>query len=430
MTSNPTEKPAGKRRRPLRLILLILLVLIGISSAVFLINNWSSLAANMANPLRFVIGNEGVARLETILFTIQDTVQQWEYRVGRKQSDAPWQVSEVLPASLTQTLTPAADSGLPTQAATPSIAPAAPPSDAVETQAAPTSGPTLTPTPVKIPWNPQPIPPFGTIEGEGIWTPYILNAEGEMLAARTFLHPDKERPFAYVAVVAFDLTAVRLNFVIGFDEPSAKGGPKGKGIIPEEDFQPGVLLAAFNGGFQTTHGGYGAMQDGFVPLPPQEEAATLAIYPSGDVRIGVWGSDIVPGEDMVAYRQNCSMIVYDGQISPRVYNNSTVDWGGTIENSIVTWRSGIGISEDSNTLYYFVGPALSMPSLADAMLAAGTYQSMLLDINAFWVHFVAVREVDGELVPEPLLPDAMKHNIERFLKPFPRDFFYITVRDP
>jgi hypothetical protein len=431
MTTQTPEKPEKKQRRPLRFIVLIglVIILIGISGAVYLSNNWSSLAADMANPLRAVIGNEGVARLQTFLFTVQDKLQQWEYSSGRKQADAPWQVGETPPVQASPTPSPIPDSSLPEQNATPDVTPSAASQGLIEAQAVPTVEPTYTPTPEKTVWSPQPIPPFGTVEGEGIWSSYIEISEGEMLAARTFLQPDKERPFAYVAVVAFDLAAVRLNFVIGFDEPSLKGGPKGTGIIPEEDFQAGVLLAAFNGGFQTTHGGYGAMQDGFVPLPPVEEAATLAIYPDGAVRMGEWEKDILSSEDMVAYRQNCSMIIHNGEISPRVYNNSTVDWGGTVDNHIVTWRSGIGISEDGNTLYYFVGPSLSMPALADAMLAAGTYQSMLLDINAFWVHFVAVRELDDEMVPEPLLPNDMKHNVERFLKPFPRDFFYITYRD-
>jgi hypothetical protein len=430
MTSQPPEKPANNQRRRLRSIVLIALVflLIAIPGAVYLSNNWSSLAADLANPLRAVIGNQGVARLQTFLFTVQDKLQQWEYSSGRKQADAPWQTAETPPAQAQAPfLEPA--SSLTESNATPTNTPSAAAPVLIETQAVPTSEPTLTPAPQKAAWSPQPIPPFATVEGEGIWSPYIESAEGDLLAARTFLHPDKERPFAYVAVVAFDLAAVRLNFVIGFDEPSLKGGPKGTGIIPEEDFQAGVLLAAFNGGFQTTHGGYGAMQDGFVPLPPVEESATVAIYPDGAVRMGEWEKDILSSEEMVAYRQNCSMIVHNGEISERVYNNSTVDWGGTVDNHIVTWRSGIGISADGNTLYYFAGPSLSMPALADAMLAAGAYQSMLMDINAFWVHFVAVREVDGDMVPEPLLPNDMKHNVERFLKPFPRDFFYITYRD-
>jgi len=32
-----------------------------------------------------------------------------------------------------------------------------------------------------------------------------------------------------------------------------------------------------------------------------------------------------------------------------------------------------------------------------------------------------------ELVPEPLLPELMTENLDRYLYPFGRDFFYITA---
>jgi hypothetical protein len=433
------------------------LLLIGVPLLVYLSGSWVILAANAANPLRALIGNQGVARLETYIFELQDRFHQWEYQSGRKQASSPWQVEasgspfpsrETAPAleptshvAITAPTPVPLGDGAPlrtssaavtAEAAVIQVTPTAAgapvenvqinPAESLEVPPSPTS------EPVSAEWILQPAAPFGTVAGEGAWEPYITTDSGRMIAARTFLQPDKERPFAYVAAVAFDLQAVRLNFVIGFDEPSEKGGPKGQGIIPPEDLQAGILLAAFNGGFQSTHGGYGAMQAGFIPLAPQPEAATVAIYPDGLVQIGEWGADIDPTGDMAAYRQNCRMILHNGEVSPRVFNNSTVDWGGTVDNQIVTWRSGIGISEDGRTLFYFAGPSLSMPALADAMLAAGAYQSMLLDINAFWVHFAAVRVQDGVLESEPLLPKDMIHNVDRFLKPFPRDFFYITLR--
>jgi hypothetical protein len=421
------------------LIVLILFVLLGI---IYFSNNWSALGAGIANPLRSIIGNQGVASLETFLFNLQDRVNQWEYNSGRKQPAAPWQIDDSglsLGASATPVPSPIVGNqivdsttleGEQTPVITTIASAPSPTATLAVTQDTPEEAPTEEPTPTSTPilteWMPEPVTPFGTVDGEGVWSAYIQDATGRTVAARTFLQPDMERPFAYVAVVAFDLTAVRLNFVIGFDEPSLKGGPKGKGVISPEDFQAEVLLAVFNGGFQSTHGEYGAMQDGFVPLPPKDNAATVAVYQEGDVRLGEWGTEIVESADMVAYRQNCTMVVHNGEISQRVFNNSTADWGGTIDNQIVTWRSGLGISEDGQTLYYYVGPSLSMPSLADAMLASGAYQSMLLDINAFWVFFAAIHEKEGSLLPEPLLPEVMKHNIERFLHPFPRDFFYIT----
>ena len=265
------------------------------------------------------------------------------------------------------------------------------------------------------------------MEGEGVWLPYLDDQEGHVVAARSFLQPDPERPYTIVAVVAFDLTRTRLHFVLGFDEPSLPDGPKGDGLIPEEYRKAGVLLAAFNGGFRAANGHFGAMANSTVALPPIGEMATVGIYRSGEVRIGSWGEDIKDTPALQAWRQNCRLIIQDGEISPRVFTNSITDWGGSISNEIVTRRSSLGLDREAQTLYYFAGTSLSMPVLADAMLAAGVHQGMLLDINNFWVHFTAIHSEEGKLVAEPLLPNDMSDQIDRYLGPFAADFFYITL---
>jgi hypothetical protein len=287
-----------------------------------------------------------------------------------------------------------------------------------------TPTPTLTPEPYR--WQLPDLVPFGTLGGEGVWQPYLYNRDGDVVAVRTFLQPDPERPYTLVAVVAFDLIRTRLHFVLGFNEPSLPGGPRGDGLIPEQHRQAGVLLAAFNGGFRAANGGFGAMADGIVALPPKNEMATVGIYRDGRVRIGNWGEEISESSDLVAWRQNCRLIIQDGAISPRVFSDSITDWGASISNQIVTRRSGLGLDQRAETLYYFAGPSLSMPVLADAMLTAGVHDSMLLDINHFWVHFTAIHLVDGQLVAEPLLPKDMFDQVDRYLGPSPADFFYIT----
>jgi hypothetical protein len=233
-----------------------------------------------------------------------------------------------------------------------------------------------------------------------------------------------------VAVVAFDLTHTRLHYVLGSQEPSLPKGPRGTGKIAPEDKTPGVLLSTFNGGFKATHGQFGAMENGVVALPPREGLGVVAIYQDGHVQIGEWGTDIVTQtNNMIAWRENGRLIIQQGKITPRVYSNLISDWGGTIDGKIVTWRSALGLSADGNTLYYFAGPSLSMPALAKAMMAVGTFQGMLLDINAYWVHFAAIRADGDKLTADPLLPE-MKQAKDRYLSPYSRDFFYVTTCVP
>jgi hypothetical protein len=395
------------------------------------------LAAQAATPLRHVIGNEGVAQLETAVFVLQDRVRQWQYGLGLAEPAAPWEVSAVAPVAAPgaePTLLPAASpTPSPTTPAPTPLLPASPPAGNDSPPAA-TPRPTQTPLPTPLPtatpagWLLPPVPPFGPLPGEGVWEPYLSGPAGQVVARRTFLQPDPERPYALVAVVAFDLAQTDLRFVLGLQEPALADGPRGTGVIPAGDKLPGRLLATFNGGFLATHGEYGAMQNGLTALPAKPGYATLAIDESGRVQLGEWGTDVDPAGNYLAWRQNARMVVHNGETNPRVENGSIVTWGGNINGNIVTWRSGLGLSQDEQVLYFFAGPSMSMPTLATAMQAVGAYNGMLLDINETWVHFAAVHPAGAELITEPLFPEGMETNVDRYLRISGRDFFYVVLK--
>ncbi len=403
-----------------RIAILILLALLIACGGIFAaVEVWPQLGAAVANQMRAVVGPRPVAYLEELVFQLQDRITFWQYQFGIEQARAPWE------SSVTPEGTRIAETSTPTPAATATPTPENH-TQGNEDQPSPTFvPPTLTPTP----WQLPALEPFGEMDGEGVWQPYIHDQDGGTVAARTFLQPDPERPYAIIAVVAFDLTRTQLHFVLGFNEPSLPGGPTGDGLIAEKHRRSGVLLAAFNGGFRAANGGYGAMANGIEALPPKDGFATVGIYRDGAVRIGNWGEEITASPELVAWRQNCRLILQDGEISERVYNDSITDWGASISNEIVTRRSALGLDRDAETLYYFAGPSLSMPVLADAMQSAGVADGMLLDINHFWVHFTAIESQDGELVAVPLLPDDMFDQVDRYLKASPADFFYVTLLD-
>jgi len=124
------------------------------------------------------------------------------------------------------------------------------------------------------------------------------------------------------------------------------------------------------------------------------------------------------------------LMVHNGTINPLVYINSANDWGSTVKGNVVTFRSGIGISQDGKVLYYFAGQSLTMPALAQAMQDAGAYQAMQLDINNYYVLFTSFKFENGQLAAFPLLPKDMVANLNRFLGSYSRDFFYITATNP
>jgi hypothetical protein len=417
-----------------RWIILGIALLLVIGGILF-ITNWRTIGKQMANPLRDLLGIERVAQIETLIFEIQDQIDRWKYDLGLVQAENPFgTVSSSGGHNPTQTLDKISDVSTSGDM-TPSPSTTPPSTDSLvekEVTSEPTEippTPTITPTPTPSGWVLLDIAPYGDLQDEGIWQPYLFNPEGDVVAFRTFLQPDPERPYTLVAVVAFDLTKTNLRFVLGLEEPSKPGGPHGWGNIPREDRQPGKLLAAFNGGFIAEHGGYGAMADGITALAGKAGLATLAIYKNESVRIGEWGNDFYTDGDYRAWRQNALMVVHNGEINEKVYSGTEADWGANLDGATVTVRSGVGISEDNKVLYYFAGPSLSMPVLADGMVAVGVHNGMLLDINPTHAHFAAMVVKEGELISEALYPEEMDLWVDRYLRQWDQDFFYVIIKE-
>ena len=384
---------------------------------------WPAFGAQGADFLRGVIGDKAVAVLEMEFNQVEDTIQKLKYQVGLDKPASPWNT----PLASAQTLAPT-----PSFFAESTNTPAVSTPDGLHSTGTPafqnTPGPTFTPSPVV--WQPATIQPLGNAPGEGVWSAYIQDAEGYTVAYRTFLQPDPTRPYTVVAVVAIDLTRTRLHFVLGTIEPISPGATPDaatrSGAIPQADRVANVLLAAFNGGFKARHGEFGAMSNGVIALPPRDGLGTVVIYNDGSVSLGEWGSDIFETTNMAAFRQNGPLVIQQGKIDPRIYNNSPQDWGYTVNDVSPTVRSGIGLSADRRTLYYFCGPSLSMEALAQAMQAAGAWNAIQLDINNYWTLFVKFKPTGSKPIPEPLLPQLMVANVDRYLWNYSRDYFYIS----
>jgi hypothetical protein len=378
------------------------LLLVGLSPAV---------SAYGADFLRKIVGDQVVVVLETVLFKVEDSARNLEYKLGLAPPASPWAISAAPTPVPAATLSPY-HSERPT-------------STPVPTQ--PSTGVIILPTPSAAPaWTPPPVTPLGVLLGVAVWEPYIQDTQGRTLAYRTFVQPDAKRPYADTGIVAFDLAQTRLHFVLGFAEPYAPGIKKmGTGKIPAQDLLPGKLLATFNGGFKYKQGDFGAMADGYTSAPPRNGLGTLAIYRDGHIRLGVWGQDITDSPDLVAFRQNGPLVIQNGELNTAV--EDPTQWGFTISGETVTWRSGLAISQDGRTLYYFAGPYIDIADLAKAMQAVNPQAAMQLDINNFWVHFTTFKVDNGKLAPVALFPKEMASNLERYLSPYPRDYFYVTT---
>ena len=213
--------------------------------------------------------------------------------------------------------------------------------------------------------------------------------------------------------------------VAGIDQPGGPLGKHGTGTISAGDRQPGVLVAAFNGGFKYGDGAYGMMVDGTVYVPPIRGTGTIAITREGKVIIGNWGVDpalSAANTDLTAWRQNGPLLLDHGIINALTNNDSA--WGKTLD-SVHTWRSGIGVTQNG-TLIYASGNAITAKTLAEAFRAAGAMAAIQTDINPYWVRaFTYGRDTAGQLTIGRLR-HSMQGSGWEYLRGDARDFFYLT----
>jgi hypothetical protein len=268
-------------------------------------------------------------------------------------------------------------------------------------------------------------------KGDGVWLPLADYGEGNepVVMFKTLLHPDKERPWAEVFVVAVDLRRTRLRAVAGSIEPEASTAEGQRyvrtGLIPEEH-QPSLVMA-FNGGFKAEHGQYGMKVDGVTLLPPRAAGCTVAGYPDGRVRIATWTSLATEADDIAWFRQTPACMVESGDLHAGLKNDRATSWGTAIEGGTVVRRSAIGLDETGTVLYASVSNATNARALARAMRHAGATRVAQLDINWSYPHIVTFRRSKSGAPEGALLFDGFTYEDGTYLaRRSRRDFFYIT----
>lgn len=263
--------------------------------------------------------------------------------------------------------------------------------------------------------------------GEGVWVPLsnAFDPSAAPLMFKTFLHPDLDRSYARVAIVAIDASRVRVHVVAGTQEPVSPVRIPRTGLIPQSDL-PG-LVAAFNGGFRAIHGGYAMMVGGQTLLPPKSYGDTIALYKDGSIRIAPWSVISATLPLMDSYRQTPPYLAYQGQIDSSLTNEASLLWGATVTRQTVIWRSALGLSADHQTLYYGAGESLTALRLAQAMVAAGASDVAELDVNLSYERFLTYDPPNGNFDGVALLA-AMNTKPKLYtLIPATRDFFYLTL---
>ncbi len=257
------------------------------------------------------------------------------------------------------------------------------------------------------------------LPGEGVWR---ATRPGEGTGAPLLIttlrnQPEYPRVVAGLAWIDTKRTTVTLN--PGRQEPSVSI-PRGSMDVPQA--RRGKLLATFNSGFKLSDSRGGFVLDGHTYATMQDGQATLVGYSDGRVDVIDWQYGSRAPSSVTFARQNLPLLVNQGRLAP---NLESSEWGATVGNAVLVWRSGIGVDRHGN-LIYAAGEDQTVRSLADTLAHAGAVRAMELDINTYWVSFITYG-APGARAPVNLLP-SMDRPATRYLTPDDRDFLAVYSR--
>ena len=276
---------------------------------------------------------------------------------------------------------------------------------------------------------PHAVAPFANAvhPGEGVWHPVGRLVSGHRAVYSTLMGlPDS--PTTMVGVAWMDTKLLRARLYSGSLSP---GGVSWKYSAPVTPVAATKLVAAFNGGFllKDSNGGY--LSEGRLVAPLRAGAASLVIYKNGSATIGQWGRDVGLSANVVAVRQNLSLLVDHARPAPGINPNDTLAWGKSLYQNANAWRSALGVTANG-AFVYVVGP-MSIIDLAVLLVRAGALRAMELDMNPLWPVFATYDPSSprGQATPAngtDLLATLIQTPARFFQPTYTRDF--VTMSAP
>ncbi len=350
-----------------------------------------------ANGLRSVIGTDNVAHLEDFVYGVQDRLTRIR-RHGEKPK-AHWTVPEP--------------------------------------KAKPAAAPTTDAGPVWPPFEPKAVGPVHkswSAPGDGQWVAVDDGRHPDAPTAmyKTLVHPDPNRSWGELFVVAIDLEQTDLHAAAGTHEPKAEQP------VPKEFARPGkipatehaALIAAFNGGFMAEHGHYGMLVNGVTLVRPRETSCTAVGYNDGTVEIATWKSVAHAADRMNWFRQTPACMYENNVMHVGLRHPETRLWGATLDGDTVIRRSAVGLDESRRVLFVGIGNNMTARALAEGMHHSGAVDVAQLDVNWSYPKFLTyVVGKDGNLEARALMDGFEFAPGEYVTKSAFRDFFYLTRRD-
>jgi len=265
------------------------------------------------------------------------------------------------------------------------------------------------------------------VAGEGVYRPAGRTVQGHSAIFTTTIRPlDNPTTVAGVAWIDTNLLSARL-----YSGSLSPGGLFWKYTAPVSRAASQTLVAAFNGGFllKDSHGGY--LSEGHLVAPLVNGAASLVIYKNGSMTVGQWGRDVAMNANVVAVRQNLTLLVDHGAPVPGLVTTDVARWGFSLNNQIDTPRSALGVTA-SGALVYVEGE-MNIVDLARILVRAGAVRAMVLDMNPLWPVFSTYLPSTPTGFATPgngvdLTPTMRQSPARFFQTAYARDFVTLSAR--
>jgi hypothetical protein len=299
------------------------------------------------------------------------------------------------------------------------VAPAALPAAAASPRHAPTAL-----VPLRAPAPLVPLDP-GPGSGQGRWHPAGRLVDGHPAVYETTLVVPATGQEAGIAWM--DPRLLRAQLYSGSESP---GGGPWKLTAPISPSAARTLDAAFNGGFKYCSGG-GYYAEGKLVCALTQGDASLVIYRNGDATVGAWGRDVSMSNQVIAVRQDVTLLVDGGQAVAGLSPYDISVFGFTLGGIPNVWRAGLGVTANG-ALVYVYGPDMEVTQLAELLVRARTVRAMTLDINPYWTVFVTYKASPGAPASPAngtsMLPGTMQGPATFFDPSWARDFITVSAR--
>jgi Phosphodiester glycosidase len=259
------------------------------------------------------------------------------------------------------------------------------------------------------------------LRGEGVWRATFAPGGSRPPVLVTSYRPEPDYPQLVAGVAWIDHTRTSVWLYPGQSEPAVSLPTRGPMELPPA--QRSKLVASFNSGFKLADSGGGYATGGHTYAPLKDGMATIVRYKSERMNLMAWTGGPTAGPNVVYARQNLPLIVNHGRPNPNLSDGP--EWGATLGNAVLVWRSAVGIDRHGNLLYAAANDQ-TVASLAAILIHAGAVRAMELDINPYWTSFITYRH-PGARGAANLLSD-MDRSPQRYLTPDDRDFFGVYIR--